>query len=52
MFSVVSNMETEEAKTVTQEEKLVDFKGRARRGGSLAGSNRTCETSLANSTEG
>jgi hypothetical protein len=26
MFSVVSNMETEEAKTVTKEEKLVDFK--------------------------
>ena len=26
MFSVVSNMETEEAKTVTKEEQLVDFK--------------------------
>ena len=26
MFSVVSNMETEEAKTVTKEEKLLDFK--------------------------
>jgi hypothetical protein len=26
MFSVVSNMETEEAKTVTKEEKSVDFK--------------------------
>jgi hypothetical protein len=25
MFSVVSNMETEEAKTVTEEEKLADF---------------------------
>lgn len=26
LFSVVSNMKTEEAKTVTREEKLVDFK--------------------------
>jgi hypothetical protein len=51
MFSVVSNMEIEEAKTVTKEEKLVDFKA-ALRVGSLVGSNRTCETSLADSTEG